>query len=367
MVEVDMSELTSSVLFIQYFTNDSIFLSDVRCIRYRLQKKYEAVYLVTLSSDGMLCRYTLSAGTFGEREEMDTPVEMGEGALLQALDDSHIAITQTKDVNNKQFGIGIWDLKFSTVKAWAAYPVDSKGAPFYLTVISENIVVGFTSGVYLFRCSITPSTLGSVLGCVASYQSISEENSNQLETLLDPLLDTSQTKDYKLFKTAFAKLFKAIKDNPDDTLVIQEKMRALVKRCLEEKQFFPQQELTDLASASLISAGQCTDAIEKFAKSNDLHGIKMCLAHIQDIPEVVTVWCLQYFISMDVSRFEGETDEEMSDEKEEGRNHVQCPFHPAQVDLIQRVLMRSFSEIFLLESLKTLEFDKSMQLLKYLR
>ena len=166
---------------------------------------------------------------------MNTPVQIDEGALLHALDNCHIVITQTKDVNGGQVGVGVWDLKFNTVKAWAAYPMHSKGAPFYLTVISNNLVIGFTSGVYICQCILTPSTLGSVLGCDASYSSISEGNSNRLDTLLKSLLDTSQTNGYKSFKTAFAKFFKAIKDNPDDTIMIQGKIQALVRRCLEEE------------------------------------------------------------------------------------------------------------------------------------
>ena len=405
-------------MFIEYFIKVSISVTDKECIGYCLHKKYESVYLVILSSDGSLCKYTLSAESFREREETDTPVEIGEGPLLHALDDSHIVITQTKDDDDGQVGIGVWDLKFNTVKAWVAYPLHSEGAPFYVTVISNNLVVGFPSGVYMCQCLITPSTLGSVLGCVASCSSISEENSNMLEALVARLLDTSQTSSYNSFKIAFAEFFAAVKDNPGDTIVIQEKIRALVKRCLEEKQFFPRQELTDLASASLISADQFTNAIEKFDKNDDFHGIKTCLAHIQDIPEAIIVWCLQYFIDMDVSKFRScrsETDaemsdnkdaemsnnkdaemsnnkdaemsnnkdeemsnnkdeemsdnkdEEMSDNKDEGRDQVPCPFPPGQADLIQRTLMTPVSEVFLLESLRTLEFDSSIQLLRYLR
>ena len=123
--------------------------------------------------------------------------------------------------------------------------------------------------------------------------------------------------------------------------------------------------MTDLASASLISADQCTNAIENFDKNDDLEGIEICLTHIQDIPEVVIVWCLQYFIDMDVSKFK--PDEETPDSKEEGRDQVQCPFPHAQAVLIQRMLMTSFNEVFLLDSLKTLEFDKTILLLRYLR
>ena len=418
-------------MFIEYFIKVSISVTDKECIGYCLHKKYESIYLVILSFDGSLCKYTLSAESFGEREETDTPVEIVEGPLLHALDDSHIVITQTKDDDDGQVGIGVWDLKFNTLKAWVAYPLHSEGAPFYVTVISNNLVVGFPSGVYMCQCLITPSTLGSVLGCVASCSSISEENSNMLEALVARLLDTSQTSSYNSFKIAFAEFFAAVKDNPGDTIVIQEKIRALVKRCLEEKQFFPRQELTDLASASLISADQFTNVIEKFDKNDDFHGIKTCLAHIQDIPEAIIVWCLQYFIDMDVSKFRSETDaemsdnkdaemsdnkdaemsnnkdaemsnnkdadmsdnkdaemsnnkdeemsnnkdeemsdnkdEEMSDNKDEGRDQVPCPFPPGQADLIQRTLMTPVSEVFLLESLRTLEFDSSIQLLRYLR
>ena len=155
-------------LFIELLIKVSMSASDQQYIGYCLQKRHESVYLITLSDSGSLSKYTISGESFGEWEQTDTPVKIEKGARLHALDNSDIVITQTKDGNNGQVGIGIWDPKFNTVKVWAAYPIHSKGAPFYVTAISNNLVVGFTSGVHMCQCLNTRSTLGSALGCAAS-------------------------------------------------------------------------------------------------------------------------------------------------------------------------------------------------------
>ena len=294
----------------------------------------------------------LTGPSFGDQDKIHVASEVKENALMCALDDSHVVITQTKQGKDGELGLGILDLKFNTMKTWSAYPVDTKGAPLYLTVINDSIVVGVASGVYQCQCSVTVSTLGSVLGRMAPSEKISATN---LETLVEPLLDRSKTKDYKSFKSAFSKLSTALKENTDETVLIQQQLCALVKRCLSEKQFFPEKQLLHLISESLVPAHLCMDTIKKLQDNNNLAGIHSCLIHIKDIPEPVIVLCLQYFLDMDASKFPSVTDEEMRDVAEEHEeNKDNCPLPQGKAAFVNGTLTIPFNELFLLESLKNL-------------
>ena len=304
---------------------------------------------------------------FGEEETRSVATEFRENALLCALDDCHVVVTETKQEKDGELGLGILDLKFNTVKAWTDYPVGTKSAPIYLTVLNTNLVLGVDSGVHQCQCSVTLSTLGSVLGSMVPSKGISAQRSSNLETLIEPLLDRSKTKDYKSFKSAFCELFTAVKENGDETVLIQRQLNALVKRCLAEKHFFPQKELLRLISESLVPANLCMDTIKKLQDNDDLAGVHSCLIHIKDIPESVVVQCLQYFLAMDASKFPSVLDGEMTDaaeEEDDGKNRR--PFPEGKAAFVNRALMIPFNEVFLLENLKKLEFDKCVELLEYL-
>lgn len=329
------------------------------------------VCLVSLSPEaGTVYKYTMTGPAMGQEETFVAPVEISEKSLICVLHDTDMVISHVKDPAVGEYGLGVWDLKFNAIKAWQAYPKDSDSTPAYLTVINDNLVVGTSSGVYVSQVSVSPSTLSAVLGSLTSSSTFtaSTESENHLKGLVDPLLDTKKTKEYKTFKEAFGRLMKGIAEDPENSLLIRQELNKLTTRCLEEKQFFPHKELLQLIKKSLVPASLCLEVVEKLANVGDINGIQSCLAHIHNIPESIIVQCLQFVLGMEDSKFPGGDSDEMRDEPEtQVKDSEHCNLPPGKAVVVNSILIVPVSEVFLLESLKLLDFDKAMQLISYLR
>ncbi len=322
----------------------------------------QAAFLLVLNPETkIVSRYTVSGPASGDQQDFKASIGLSKETLICALDSTHLAVSQVKDALTGDFGVGIWDLKFNALKAWQATPGDTHEPPSYVAVANNNLVLGVSSGVYMCHVSVASSTLSSVLGSLKNVASPStEQRPHDLRNSIESLLD--KTKDYSSFRSAFKVFMKAVRARREEVILVRRELDLLITRCIQEKTFFPEKELVQIVTESLVPANLCMSVIRKLMEVDNLTAVHSCLTRIQDMPESVIVECVQYFLGVDAAKFPGSSDEEM-----EEVGGVRCPFSPGQAAFINSAMMIPVNDVFLQHSLKKLSYDNALRLVDYLK
>ncbi len=279
-------------------------------------------------------------------------------SVLTLLDNTHMVITHVKSHSDASLGIGLWDTKFNTMKTHKKYPPGERGSVHSLFRMSNTLLVRFDTAVYSLPFSVSPTSLCSVLGSITPV--VQEDESDlPVRNVINTLLDKSQTKDYNSFQVTFGTLFKRLNESQEEAVLIKPQITELIQRIVKEKSFFAKEELLQLVSFGVVPANLCLEVVGKFVQEKEPAAVHSCLLNIKDIPESVLVQCLGYFLSMDGI----DSTQQGSGSSETLHN----PFPDEISAFVNRALMVPFNDVYLLDHLRALDFDKCMLLVDYLR
>ncbi|XP_078691985.1 nucleolar protein 11-like [Branchiostoma floridae x Branchiostoma belcheri] len=168
-----------------------------------------------------------------------------------------------------------------------------------------------------------------------------------------------QTKDLPSFEQVFSQL-----KTDRETLSSPSAVCQLTQRLVSEEKFWARQVLAELVGTGLLSGSSSPGLFERVEKENDVYLWRSCLLHVKEIPEASLVARVQYLLGLDDSLLEPESADIPMETMEQ--DIPACPLSAAKAALLDQVLCRSYSGLFLQDSLADLQFSQVMVFLRYL-
>ncbi|KAK2157573.1 hypothetical protein NP493_1865g00025 [Ridgeia piscesae] len=330
---------------------------------FALQYQSSQLYLLILWPGGDLLRSCLT-GT----EELGKISHMSDTASILALDDTQVAVSGILS-DSRQAGIGIWDVRFRLLISWQPFlePVSSKPQLYrhqdrLFTVCDRRLCV--------YPFTLSRSTIGAALGKLGQTAiTLEKSQTSKLTSLFNDLISPAKTPTEKKFKDTFAKFVSFVATHNEDVWHHLDLMESLVKRCANEKKFWPREELLDLITKKHLTGSMCVSLFPALVSHRDVVLLHRCLQYIEDIPESSLVQCLAFYVSTDDNKFSIEFEDSVDVNGSSSLSPsgtLKCPFEHDKATVINHLLMYPSNDIFLLESLRTVDFSVILDLLGYL-
>ncbi|KAI0218318.1 Nucleolar protein 11-like [Lamellibrachia satsuma] len=329
---------------------------------FSLQYQNSQLYLLILWPGGELLRSCLT-GT----EELGIISQITSTATILALDNTQIAVAGILN-ETKQAGLGIWDVRFRILLSWQPF-VEAVKAKAQLYCHHGNLFSMCGKQLCVYPFSMSPSTVGSALGKFGPRAHMSEESSvSKLGSVLNDLISPTKTPTENKFKDTFAKFISCVATHNEDVWRHLDLVELLVKRCVNEKKFWPREQLLKLIKNKCLTGSMCPCLFPALVNHRDVVLFHNCLLHIRDIPEACLVQCLSFYVRTDDNKFSIELDDsvDVNGSSNVSPDGLTCPFGNEKATLINRLLTYPSNDIFLIESLRTVDFQTILDLLGYL-
>ncbi|KAK6170596.1 hypothetical protein SNE40_018954 [Patella caerulea] len=333
--------------------------------------------LFLLGSEKDLYRINIKESSI-EEEFISVIHELGTEASIVCLDNSQIVIAGL--LKKGQNGVGIFDTKYCAVQSFKPFPEICKVVP-RVFCLNNHIFMNCGKKLYAFPYQFGTSTLSEFLGKSRSV----EDNTNsslhiinwstklkskgnntvkQLETILNDLIDPSKTQNKSKFSDQFKIFLECLIKGNNSSSISSLQMIQLCQRCLSERKFWPSEELRQLLNHGYISSGISSELIEVLIEKKENSLLHLSLQKLSEIPEACLIQILQYYIGLSDEDFQKNLDIDISTVIEV--NQDKCPFGALKAHFIREVLSQPFSDIFLIDKLRKLNFKNVLSLLDFL-
>ncbi|CAH1794304.1 unnamed protein product [Owenia fusiformis] len=361
-------------------TDDNQFVS---CT---IQNYKDQLKILSLWSDGCLCSCVVSPSTDFkiELKNLHLIPNLGSKPFIVALGASHIAVSDMTNAQQpKQDGIGVWDSKYGTLQEWTVFPdPTNRGQAIYKQ--DHNLYIPSSNALWVCDYENKESNLKMSLGKYPSTDTNAsltavwdvEDMINQKAPnascidLLQQLIDPNKTSSPEEFKDVFAQFFKMSHKESNRHLLSAKNVGILLNRIIGERGFLEHTRLQfkQLLDKKTIGFSVCPLLFERLMERNSLELMSFCLEKVQNIPEGVALQCLQYFLRKQDSDFKGDKGKLKEYEKitELAATDLSCPFEESKAIAINHIIKLPFNDIFLLESMRKLEYSEALLILKHM-
>ncbi|OWF37805.1 nucleolar protein 11-like [Mizuhopecten yessoensis] len=360
----------------------------VQCTSSQCRTAGSSVRLYCLLSNGSMVLLDLTHQQADPvRRTVQTIPGVGSSATFTVLDTHHVAVAGT--TQDKQKGIGVFDLQFGTLKAWRPYPgVVQPNVKIYSH--HGNLLVACGNTMYMIPYTCQKSTVSSILGqqqqlttaearptlpkCVGwptvagtSQMEAQMGNQQKTEELAARLCDQEKTRTYQKFQGAFWGLMKCIKEFKS-VWYMSSMFTDILTRCLTETRFWPVKEITELMQLYNMPASVMPKLVDALIQHGEISLLHNFLQKVTDVPEVCLCKALQYYITAEDEELakaaetifiESLLPDTSSDEKQ--------PFGVHKAYFVNSMLKEGFNDVFLVDYLKSLNFKNVLVLLEHLR
>ncbi|XP_064643048.1 nucleolar protein 11-like [Lineus longissimus] len=325
--------------------------------------------LLFLWSDGCLQSLPITDNIDQARILQHIPNITNNTSMI-GIDSTHIALSayHSKDAEK---GIGIWDTKYGTLLAWKGYPEDCQTHKLYKH--KNSLLMPCGKSVYQYHLEITPSTLSAALGSftdsvnktleVSSQQpalsswnletEVGSSGSSEISQIMIDLKNASKANNSKKFTNALKRfLTKISKDDATHSMEVMNSAVEIWQYCIQGKDLWPSKQIIELVECKLVPSSMideiCT-AIIKRANASVVHTV---IENIHDLPESLLVKALECYLRLNR--------DDKSEVKDSGLED------PDLVAKIDKVLSQPYSDVFLVEYLRKMDFQYVLMLLRYL-
>ncbi|XP_019614763.1 PREDICTED: nucleolar protein 11-like [Branchiostoma belcheri] len=334
-------------------------------------------HLLSVWSCGSVCSHSLDSSLAAVEDEgvvvpgnvlhkLDLPKGGDSGVSMVMLGPHHVGLA----MEGKET-VQIWDTKFWTLQAdRSLQDVPGTGVE-KLYRYGDYMIVARQTSVAALSFSIQPTSLAAVMGKqTAEAVTLVPQDwggpakkrrhlSTESSALLQKLLDPQQTRDLPSFEQVFSQL-----KTDRETLSSPAAVCQLTQRVVTEERFWARSTLAELVETGLLSGSSSPGLFERVEKENDVALWRSCLLHVKDIPEASLVARVQYLLGLDDSLLEPASADVPMETAEQ--DIPTCPLSAAKAALLDQVLCRSYSGLFLQDSLAELQFSQVMMFLRYL-
>ncbi|KAK3583613.1 hypothetical protein CHS0354_039436 [Potamilus streckersoni] len=346
-------------------------LHSVDCISHR-----EDIHVYSLWSNGDIQHMRINLHSVNQNKTIHTLSGLGPNATMVMIDHTHAAVAGIKQADEE--GLGIMDIKYGALQTWKPFP-DVCKRKIQLSCIGECLYLCCKRALYFYKFHCPPSSVSSLLGqqpdaavrIISTISNITWESHrkigdkpDEVQNLYMKLLDATQTDTYTKFKDSFGKLQSFLKKRNYSEWTMSSDMVKLIERCLSEKKFWARDELAELIRRNCIPSSLVPALFEALIQHGEVALISEALNIIHDVPEKALCSLMAFILQPEnKSVIETEVDIAMETDSENG-----CleGLTPQQIHLIKCVLRMPFSDVFLLECLRSLAFRDVIKLLQCL-
>ncbi|XP_013417613.1 nucleolar protein 11 [Lingula anatina] len=351
-----------------------------------LMDKKSPPEFLTLWSDGSL-RSTRLTGSLDHTVKLHNIPDITPSSRMCSVGENHVAVSSLKAGENGEERIGLWNVKFGTLHSTQTLPtkMDEDKRIF---CAGSHIFALCGKSIYAFPYTCPSSDLATSLGKYTTLRDLKETlvpkgtawegrnvilqeslNQNAL-SVLEQLVDAKKTPTAKSFTSAFNTLTKNTKKNQWQELASSLQMSKLIKRISEETRFWPQQEIKQLVLLGAVPSGLVSTLISVVVSHEDLSVLLDCHNHLTDIPEPAIVQCLKFYLKQEEATFSRCTKQLQqlgsSSLIENNRSNLEPPFGSEKAAFINLILTSVYNDVFILDSLRAIDFDQVLLLMKYL-
>ncbi|XP_063961389.1 nucleolar protein 11-like [Lytechinus pictus] len=369
--------------------------------------------LYTLWEGGRLCSSSISASDLKRfKDSRILPchhrctVNGSPGKVrIAAIDDRHVAVAglQSTTVKEKlEATLCIWETVYGTLQCSHPLSLEEEDDDIisFLGVVSGHILLSTRRSVMLHRYECSDGTLAAALGrltapdqkqdlpvlgldwtkslvdetpvkklkgrkstTISKTPSKSKDCDQKMTASLASIFDESKTMTSKSFTSSVEEYLKACRDIQPDSTSLTLIFKNVVKRVESNPSFWCSEALHDVITTKAVAASSCPEFVAMLARKQEVSLLLDCLRCMRDLPELTLVQCLQVFLSIDEDKLPScietiETDMKDSDEQE--------VMHPARRTCVDEVLSKPFTDSFLLDAVRHLQFKEVTSLLRYL-
>ncbi|KAL3876960.1 hypothetical protein ACJMK2_034736 [Sinanodonta woodiana] len=337
---------------------ESHHLHSVDCISHR-----EDIHVYSLWSNGDIQHMRINLHSVNENKTIHTLSGLGPYATMVLIDHTHAAVAGIKQADEE--GLGIMDIKFGALQTWKPFP-QVCNRKVQLSCIGECLYLHCKRALYFYKFHCPPSSVSSLLGqqLDAAVRNISKETNiasvaweshrrigdkpDEVQNLYMKLLDATEL----------------LKKKNYSEWTMSSDMVKLIERCLSEKKFWARDELSELIRRNCIPSSLVPALFEALIQHGEVALISEALNIVHDVPEKALCTLMAFILQPEnKSVIDTEVDVAMETDSENG-----CleGLTPQQSHLIKCVLRMPFSDVFLLECLRSLAFRDVLKLLQCL-
>ncbi|KAK2169849.1 hypothetical protein LSH36_6g01086 [Paralvinella palmiformis] len=238
------------------------------------------------------------------------------------------------DVKN---GVGVWDTKFALMRSFKLLSRETTCK--WLYKVNRLLFIGCTDGLY--TCNLTPftATLAAAVGIlkpgsdaiIMAMTQITKNDLTEIKETLHKLADPSQTPKSENFHSVFTSFTDWLSmASSGDLDNISSDINNLINRLANEKTFWPQKAVfQSLLDGHVLQGNHLTLLMPALMDHNETELIHQVLKNVSYIPESVIAQAMSYFTS-------------------------------------NTALKLPYNDIFMVQSLRQVEFILIIDLLKYL-
>ncbi|XP_061175659.1 nucleolar protein 11-like [Saccostrea echinata] len=330
------------------------------------------IFILCLNGD-LLCQ-TL---TFHQSssEVLQTISGVTKATKMVALNSTHIVLAGC--VKDNQEIIGIFDIKFGTYEIWKNLPTLKKSTV-KLFVLHGHLFVLCHRTLYMYSYSCHPSTLSSILGHqrvdmhiqhdpaspgpLTWSKSKSPSPNTEANKLFSELQNIYTCKTQKEFEKKFSNILKSHGDDASGVISETSVMEQIVQRCVSDEKFWPHNILEQLLLHRLVPSRCIKDIAEGLVKHEDLALLLQCLDSVEDIPEESLCVFTNFVLSID----DAKVSEAVKLDGYSGTSKSNQPLSEGKGHIINKIIKKSYNDIFIIECLHHVTFQNVLMLLEYL-
>ncbi|XP_071813837.1 nucleolar protein 11-like isoform X2 [Apostichopus japonicus] len=351
--------------------------------------------LFILWSDGSIWRYHLAAVT--QQEDRASHLD-GQRILklssennlskvcIEVVHADFIAVSGITGLDSQTSeNLSIWSIPYGTLQghvtlSTAKESTNKDSGRRHLVYLHKYLISATPDSLTCHFCRCDNGTLAQALGKLSTVQvddndqrenltinwstddkeqSISSvEIASTKERTLSMLLGST-----KVNKTVLRKDIESLRaHNPSDILDILKKVAEDFQK-RKPKKGLPGTTLEIVVIISSLAGSACPEFLSAVLEDANANLILTCLERIKDLPEPFVVKCLELILSFEEGKIPA-----LSRNRGNVRPNVGklCPLGPKQAWCLNQVLGCPFNTVFLLSSMKKVQFDLILLFLKYL-
>lgn len=295
---------------------------------------------------------------------------------ISAIHADYIAISGLRGLDDKSSEtLSIWCIPFGTLQCHVRLPTSQRqtegvGEGHHLVWLKGHLFCSTSSSLTCHSCHCENGTLAQALGKLSVASKDEEEENVVIKWSTDEVVVEKSSVDILKIKKRVLDMMlgadkrKSIHAYQKDVQTLQNQSISaildILKKVAEDfsrrnvKESLPREMVEILIKTSKLAASACPEFLSAVLENGSPDLILMCVEYMQDIPEPFMVKCLEFFLSVEESRISSTIQNGSNFDKDVSKS---CPLGQRQRCCINRVMGCPFNSVFLLSSMKNVQFD----------
>ncbi|KAJ8037087.1 Nucleolar protein 11 [Holothuria leucospilota] len=303
--------------------------------------------------------------------------------------DDYVAISGLCDINitnptEEYEYLTMWNINFSTLQGHVTLPgsIQQGGdrQSRFLVQIQDHLLAASPQSLTCHSFTCQSGTLSNALGklppsaqetgenAMLSLQWTVDEDTSNVPTVTSAELITKKDRVLQMLLTPGKTNMTVFKKDVQHLHVhssssILEILKVASDHFSGKNDPIPRKLLEAIIKQTKVAGSACPWFLSLILEKSDVDLTLVCLDYMQDLPEPFIVKCLELFLRLDESKL---SSLQLNGSSREVTSMKDCPVSTKQACCINKILVCPFNTIFLLSSVKKVQFGSVLIFLKYL-